>query len=241
MKKVNDYNMMDYASLCETSENRDTSHYIETHYDELLSYTRRVVKKTKKCSASAEDILQDVYISVKNLEDNGQLDEIIVDSIPVQQAVKARIKKFALNVAYVTGAEIHMSYSRERGHYSSVHIESADSNFNTNTDIDLDSLNSFQKAYAVAATYGELELVDDMISLKQDIEYCISVSDEMGFNMMALLKNIEAFNCEFDKRIMEKVSVMARKNMAFADAIRNILTCSKENKGLFNSIVEAIA
>ena len=103
---------------------------------------------------------------------------------------------------------------------------------------DLDKLNSFQKAYAMASSHDDIEDVDAEISLRSNIEFCMDFDQVVGFSVLTFFKNIDTIcSIGFNNTLFDKLKDALKYHDEFCSAFKEALMVSVNNKGVFESVV----
>jgi hypothetical protein len=215
--------------------------------------------------AEADGRGYDIDYSLKNGNDNFMV---------VEQFVIGRIKKYAKNSRYSTDVVEtgRMSYSvtecvespalNSNGymydkygnqimekHYTTKNtaipttVSAASYNQgNDQTDIN----DSFQKAYAMATTADSIEDIAELYSLREQIDYCISVCSLHDFNIVNLLKNMDMLadmlgdpskKKKTADSIFTQLSDLVDYHTDLGEALTSILRYSSSNRTNFDSVI----
>lgn len=215
---------------------------VNTEASEFMAMNQAAIKK-QACKMGVhrdmvDDLFSDVYISIREAELRGEgynIDKSNEDDvITVEEFVYGRIKRYSMNVKYRNDAsERHVS----KDYSKSVEIYSASS-----TDAsDLDKLDGFQKAYAMAATYDAIDDVDAEISLRSNIELCLAFNESIGFNILAFFREMDMFsNINFNTGIFDRLKDTMSRNAEFRDAFKEIMMIAISRKPVFETVVETM-
>lgn len=223
-----------YAAPTNRAINREASTYITENYYQILRNIRSFpgVEPSK-----AGDLLQDVFISIYRSEENGDGFDMAYNgsNMTVENYVYGRIKGYAKNDRYHSAfSERNNKCSEER----KVEIMSA----SISTEEDMEHMNSFQKAYANAASDNcDLDNCELQASLRSNIEFCRGFSELVGFDMLNLFKNLDLFSSNFDTSLFDKLRRVAAMHDQFAEALRDCLEAAKSDRYSYNQILAAIA
>lgn len=188
------------------STNTLATDYVVEHYNELV----RCAAKMGVAPSKVHDIVHDVYTSLVKSESNNEGYDPSMSSkrdyITVEEFVYGRLKGYSKNKAYYTD-----SYSPDEVCASAT------------TDV-LDDMSPAQKAYESAATFDEIESLNDELSIAEETRYILSFENETKLNIRFILKNIQNMaTMDFDVSIMAELKEMF-KNVEFAEAFRSIVT-----------------
>ena len=220
-----------FAKFIEPRVNTEASDYFAEHFDEI----RRQARKMGIHADFVDDLVADVWQSIREGELNGNGYDVSHsnegDVITVEEFVYGRIKGYSMNIKYRPEiSERRISKNSTR----SIEIISASS---TDTS-ELDKLDNFQKAYAMAATYDDIDAIEAEMSLRSNIEFCMGFDNEIGFNIINLLKNIDAFaNIGFNSSLFDKLKEACNYHADFSEAFKDIMGLAISCKPVFESVV----
>lgn len=219
------------ASFIEPVVNTKASTYMAENWEAICRQTCKMgVDKDK-----VNDLVTDVWISIhtSELEGNGydisHSDE--GDIITVEGFVFGRIKGYSMNSKY------HSNYvERRRSKDSTRNIEIISASCSDSSD--LDNLDGFQKAYALAATYDDIENIDAEISLRSNIDICRKYDDEIGFSIINLFRHIEIITgVSINMSIFDGLHSVMNRHEDFKTALHEILETAVASKPVFESVV----
>lgn len=249
----------------EPTTNREASEFITNNYNELVGQVVRMgVHKDM-----AYDVVADVFMSVVKAEENGEgFDSNYQgENRDIEQFVYGRLKGYSKNQKYRTDV-IHTSnnlykleeLNRRKDEILNIAddtireiklIEIEEEIYNvkssaitvyagsSSTD-DVDTMDSFQKAYATAGAYDDLESVEAMIDIREQIEYCLEFEGRLGISVRGLLKNIEVLSSDLvNKTLFDKVKDAVKYHDEFGEALRDIIEFSSLRKELYEDIIAA--
>ena len=213
-------------------DNKEASRYIEQHYKEILNN----IAKMGVCLEKQEDLLNDVYVSLVEAEENGEgFDMYKVDKpILVSNFVYGRIKKYSNNPRYRTDL---VDY-RAKGKNSKSIVVKASNNSMSGTD----ELDEFQAAYMNATdNCSSLDEIEDKLSIRSKIEFCTEFNHTIGIDVISLFKNINLL----DKiSVCESMFTMIREAFKlhdeFALAFVEVIEFAKSNTEEFDSIMATV-
>lgn len=222
------------AKFIEPEVNNEASHFLETHMDEV----KKQVMKMGVHIDMVTPLIHDVWISLRTDELNGNGYSISHsnegDVITVEGFVYGRIKGYTRNSKYrVDASEKHHSKDQTK----CVEVVSASADDVT----DLDKLNSFQRAYAMAASHDDIEDVDAEISLRSNIEFCMDFDEVAGFSMLKFFKNIDSIaSVGFSNSLFDKLKEALNYHDQFGQAFKEAMMVCRSNKSVFDSVVMAM-
>lgn len=223
------------AAFIEPNVNKEASNYMTEHLDEI----RRQARKMGINQDMLDDLISDVWLSIRDAELRGEGYNVAHsndgDVITVEEFVYGRIKRYSLNIKYRSDvSERHTSKDKSK----SIEVFSASCSDTS----DLDNLDGFQKAYALAASYDDIDDVDAEISLRSNIEFCIGFNDIIGFNVVNFFKNMDMFSSiAFNPGIFDKLKEAMNYHSDFRDAFREIMLVAVNKKPVFESVVGTMA
>lgn len=221
------------ASFLEPQVNHEASDYMSAHWDDIC-------KQARKMGVHADfvdDLVCDVWLSIRDAEMNGNGYDVSHsnegDIITVEQFIYGRIKGYSMNNKY--RADV---YERKvsKDATKSIEIVSASSSEGT----DLDKLDGFQKAFALAATYDDIDNVEAEMSLRSNIEFCMAFDNIIGFHIINLFKNLDMFSTiGFNSSIFDKLKEACNYHDEFGEAFKDILGIAHTCKPVFDAVVES--
>lgn len=222
------------AAFVEPAFNNEASKYMAEHLDEI----RKQVARMGVHMDQVDDLVSDVWLSISEAERRGEGYDVSHsnegDIITVQEFIFGRIRGYSMNAKYRNdGTERHVSKDKSR----SVEIVSA----SCSDASDLESLDGMQKAYAMAASYDNLEDVDAEISLRSNIEFCIEFNQMVGFDLMNLFKNMDIIaGVEFNTGIFDMLKATMNRHNEFRDAFKEVMLIAVRHRPVFDSVVSTM-
>lgn len=221
------------AKFLEPEVNREASNYIVKNYEEIV----RQIPKFGVHPDKAQDLLNDVYVSIVEAEDEGDGYDMNRatngDCILVSQFVYGRIKGYSWNTRYRTNVVEMRSNKKDESKEVIVVAGCASEN--------IDELSSFQRAYALASTDTDLDVIELETSIVEEIEYCTGFDEIVGMSFLSILKNIDILvSEEINKTILDPLKEAIREHEEFGEAFRNILVYSMKNRQNFERILQTI-
>lgn len=219
------------AQFLEPEVNREASNYVKENYNAIL----RQLPKLGVSEEVAVDLLNDVYISLLEAEDEGKGYDINKsnqgDCILVEQFVYGRLKRYSLNSRYRTDV-----VERRVNKDNQVKVEVRASTSGA-TD-DYDSLDTFQRAYATAGAFDDIETLEDELSLAERIDYCIEFDHVVGMSMLALFRNIDVLSSDsICKSLFNPLKEALQIHDEFAEAFKGVLEYSITNRNSFETVL----
>ena len=255
------------TTLVEPEVNNLASNYIEKNYEKLANFTRAIGIR-EKCY----DLLNDVFISIREAEKEGEGYQMMSynnndsDFITVEQFVKGRIKGYSKNVRY--RADIVENASSNVYGSKKIEIETIDeygnvvknyrtirektrvlnssfaSSFNEGED-ELDNSDGYQKAYAMAAEKDDLTEIEEMHSLRENIDFCIDICNLYDVNIVNIFKNIDDLaemlgnsgkKSSYDG-IFDNLTRLVKYHDELGQSIRDVIMFSMKNKEQFEKTI----
>ena len=192
------------------------SRYIEENYNKLVSFAG-----SKVGEHMANDVVNDVYVSVLKAERNGEgFDESKgnIENITLEQFIYSRIKLYCMNERY-RGNEYEIPAS---------------------SNAEPEEMSGIQLAYNNASCdYDELELVDIEVSIEDNIQYLLKFNKE--HNIRFMLKNIDFLTSKkFDTSILDGLKELVRFNEDITEYLLNIMEYAKAYPDKYKRIVSSL-
>lgn len=213
----NNFNLK--ARFIEPETTKDGSRFITDNYDEIVIQVRKMGVQQDM----VHDVIADVYISIVNDEEDGEGYDPNKGTT-LEEYVYGRLKGYSKNAKYRTDFE-----ALKGGGYAYSSTPSSD---------DLENLDSFQKAYATAGTYDEIENVENMMDIREQIDYCLSFESIVGMSIIGLLKNLDKLNSELVNRtLFENVKDAVKYHDEFGDALKSVIEFSMRQKSAFDAVI----
>lgn len=221
--------MLNRAQFLEPTINKEASSYIENNYNEILIQAKKMGVHEDKVG----DLVNDVYFSIVQAENEGNGYDFNKGEngtgILVEQFVYGRISRYAKNIKYRTDIV-------EKVGKAGFVISSSSS-----SEDEIDQLSSFQKAFALASKYDDLDFVDEELSIREIISYCLSFDSQVNMSMSALFRNIDILgNMEINKSLFDPLKAVISENREFAEAFRNAIEFSMKDKLSFERILNSL-
>lgn len=242
---------------------KEASKFIEENYEEIVRQTLKMGVHFDKVG----DIVGDVYISLVNAEENGDGYNFnyYSEGITVEGFVYGRIKQYSKNSKYRNDVvqvmrngmlyddikleeekieEISDSHIRRikrlelqesmKKHQLGTAVYAASSNGE-----ELDKMDSFQKAMSLAGSYDELGDIEDIVDMQEKIDYCLEFQEQVGVNLITILKNIDVITSDLNSSIFNKLREVVKYHNEFGDALREIIEFSIRRKATFEELISA--
>lgn len=222
------------AAFIEPAFNNEASKYMAEHLDEI----RRQVLKMGVHIDVVDDLISDVWLSISEAEKRGEGYDVSHsnegDIITVGEFIFGRIRGYRMNARYRNdGTERHISKDRSK----CIEITSA----SCSDASDLDNLDGMQKAYAMAASYDDIEDVDAEISLRSNIELCLGYNGMVGFNLLNLFKDMDIIaGVEFNTGIFDMLKATMSRHEEFKDAFKEVMLIATRHRPVFDSVVSTM-
>lgn len=222
------------AAFIEPVVNNEASQYIASHLSEIRNQTRKMGVDQDK----VDDLVSDVWLSIREAELNGNGYDISHsndgDVITVEEFVYGRIKGYSMNNKYRSGI---MERRLSKDSTKSIEIISA----SCSDASDLDSLDGFQKAFALASTYDDIDNVEAEISIRSNIEFCLGFDEQIGFKLINLLKNIDLFSqVGFNSSLFDKLKEAIAYHDEFGSAFKEVMSVAISSKPVFEAVVDSL-
>lgn len=201
--------------------------------------------------------------------------EIEANLMSVEQFVIGRIKLYAKNNKYRTDVieatngtvnEIHTYYDAEMDEHGhevlnkdgtpklvkrverrkvSILMTANAASFNEGGDV-ADNNDDFQKAFATAAVADSTDDITEMMSLREQIDYCIDICSLHDVNILNVFKNIDALADmlgDYSKKkktaesVFSKLSELVEYHTELGTNLIEILRYSAKNRSVFEAII----
>lgn len=209
------------SSFLEISTNHEGSNYIVENYNTILNKLKVYGEDIKR-----EDLLHDCYCSMLKKENNGNgfdpAKGALGDSqISVEQYVYGTLSKYAKNTIYKNSVVQKMGC---KSHTAFVIAASSDAGSSEERD-SYSNLNRFEKAYIMADCSADFESLEEVASIKEQLEYCLSFDEIACCNLKMLLRNLD--------------TVMANElGAGLFDGLRKVMEYHNEFKEAFTSVLD---
>lgn len=201
--------------------------------------------------------------------------EIEANLMSVEQFVIGRIKLYAKNNKYRTDVieatngtvnEIHTYYDAEMDEHGhevlnkdgtpklvkrverrkvNILMTANAASFNEGGDV-ADNNDDFQKAFATAAVADSTDDITEMMSLREQIDYCIDICSLHDVNILNVFKNIDALANmlgDYSKKkktaesVFSKLSELVEYHTELGTNLIEILRYSAKNRSVFEAII----
>ena len=206
------------------------------------------------------------------MESDGTVDFNLMD---VSQFVIGRIKLYAKNTKYRTDCvESSSSYVKETSaHYVSewdkngqeimgkdgkpklvkkiekrrvpIMVTSNAASFTDGGDVE-ENNDEFQRAFALAHTADSTDDITELMSIREQIDYCIDICSLNGVNILNILKNIDMIaemlgdysrKKKTSEGIFSKITELVQYHSELAENLMEIIKFSGRNKEAFEAII----
>lgn len=231
-----DFDEFSCIQLSEPEINHEATEYFAENY-------RYIMNQAKKMNgvdpSKVEDLVQDVFMSLLKAENNGEgysTEHLNKEgtSFTVKEFVFGRLKQYSKNRKYTQ----NYSYQHKNKSGETVYDEVSAS---CSDERDLDSMDADQKAYALASAPDEISSMEDLLSIKSDIQLCCDFNEVFGFDFMNLFRNIDIFkSTEFDSQIFSDLGEKLRYHDEVGSAFYSVLEYSMTYPQIFQDILEKI-
>lgn len=244
--------------------NREASEYLTDNYKELIQY---IIKSIGIKEDKAYDLLHDVYTSLVVQEDNLEgFDETYISSkievekmtrgIDVKEFVRGRIAGYAKNMKYRDGyVEGFIREARKDNNCTAAEnkvkigtpiyvvpasIELGDSDNST------ENLSEYEMCYALASSTDNLTDIDQYMSIREEIEYCINVCNTEKIEIKNILLNLSTLDellsgvkgaTAVNRMIFSKLRSIIKSNKQFAEAFISVVEFASGDENSFRRLV----
>lgn len=190
------------------------------------------------------DLLMDVYVSLMNAENDGECFDadysITSNCMVVEQFVIGRLYKYAKNSKY---SKTDSESGTTRIGKESITVRVCAASFSDSNDF-VDNNDSFQRAYANASSADQIAGIDDLYSIKEQVDYCIDVCNLRGIKLINVLKNIDKLaelisnnRSKNGMDIFDKLRTVALQNEQFAAELVEVINFSANNRPAFEKLL----
>lgn len=231
---------LECGKLVEQRINHEATEYFAANYNSILAKAKRIpgVDPSK-----VEDLVQDVFTSLMASEEAGEGYDISHSwegsVITVAEFVLGRLKLYSKNQRYhISGCDRKYKGKRKDEEKSDEVI--FDIAFASPDGSDLEDMSAMQRAYATAHTYeDEIESIDESISIRQNIDFCLEFNEVVGFNFLNLFKNLKAFSANFDASIFDNLREKLRYHDELGEALHAVLEAAINQRRAFDYAMAA--
>lgn len=199
----------EYCGLKEPNRNNLASTYMSENMNSLIKYINKL-KVT-----SPEDLFQDVFLSILKSEEKGEgyNQEYGDGTITVAQFVYGRIERYAKNKKFSDNkCEVAASTSSE----------------------EVEDMDSFQKAFAMASVSDTTDDVDEYLSIRDELEYCVSICDFYNINIRHIVRNMQEIvgaGAKALKVAVANISDIVGKDRDFGEVLWSVLNFGSKYQG----------
>ena len=208
--------LCEFEGLKEMACNHEASEYMQRNYYHICSKARSVAAKQGVPAQNVEDLVNDVFMSILESENNGEGydEEHGNGEMSVEKFIFGRLKRYALNSKYRSDisetkhltlpvtkvVEIEIEEGRGKKKHTRVIKQKVKENIDMvvtthaatpNGMDDADENDSFQKAYGMAAISDSSQEIADMMDIRSNIDTCIDICSLNNVNIINILKNID--------------------------------------------------
>ncbi len=126
-----------------------------------------------------------------------------------------------------------------------VTITTCAASFNDGGDV-TENNDDLQKAYATASVADSTDDINELLSLRENIDYCVDVCSLHDVNIINVLKNIDVLaellgDCSKKKKapetIFKKLSEIVSYNDIFGSTLMEVLNYSSRNRSAFEAVI----
>jgi hypothetical protein len=257
--------LLEDTDLMEVEVNRAASEYISNHYEKLLAFARSKGLDYDRAYDAVDDMLlklladekdgkgfngnygdgeitveQFVFsrlaLYTKNAKYRSDIVESAVDRIEVSEVVELPVLKKNGEVARDRKGNVKTERKvvKHKENYT-VNVYAASYN-----GMDEEEGNdSFQKAYALAASWDEQTV--DYDEIRENVETCIDICDLHNFNVLCILKNIDnmakLISTGAKSSVFGKFIELVRDHDELSSAFTELMMCSKDHRAEYESII----
>lgn len=228
------------TELMEPVVNHLATEYFVENYETIIKQAR---KMSGVDPHKVEDLVNDVFKSLLEGENAGEGYDISHSRegsvIGVADFVYGRLKMYSKNRRYaVEGCDRRVSTKRI-GDTTVTNVEFDIGYASTLIDLsESDHMDSLQRALMTAHSYdAEIESIEDEMSLRNDIEFCLDFNEVVGMDLMNLFRNMDAFSAAFDASIFDSLKAAMKEHDELGEALHNVLTTAVKQRSLFDAVL----
>lgn len=110
-----------------------------------------------------------------------------------------------------------------------------------------DDNDGFQMAYEMAEVADTTDEITELLSMREEISYCIDLCDLHGIPILSILKNIDSLSEMLEKssgrnktydKVFSSIHSVAQYHREFASALVSILEFSSKNRCAFDALIK---
>lgn len=209
--------------------NFEASEFIEANMCEIHNSILKMGIHPDK----VDDLINDVYVSIREDEMDGRGYDYDICGIDVRQFVFGRLKGYSLNRRY----DVRFVESRNGCDLIAASSDDSDSE---------DKLTGFQNAYKNASTSDDIDHIEEELSVKDAIETCMDFCYGSTINIGSLFREVESIDSLLfggrKVRVMKSIFAELQKINAnhpeFLEAMTLALKFRSSHKDQFMGILE---
>lgn len=230
------------SKLVEPEINHLASEFILENYEEIKRQARKMVGVDP---FKVEDLVNDVYVSILNSENEGNgfsIDHSREGSIITpSEFVYGRLKLYSKNRRYsIDGCDRHVSTKRVNG--ENVTVVDFDIAFaSPDYSKDVEDMTGMQRAYANASNLvDDVEMIEDTADLRKNIEFCIDFDKVVGMSFRSLFEHIDEFSQEIDSSVFDHLREQLKIHDELGEALFNVLSAAVKHRAVFDAVLQSI-
>lgn len=241
---VNISSKMNYeARVVEPVINREASEYIGSNYQRLISYIiGKGITEDK-----AYELLQDVILSIIKDEQNGEgfNPHHFGGDMTVAAFVYGRISGYCKNKKYSNEySEVGSSATVDKhGNKTRRSVVIVPASFDERDDSE--DKDKYRLALMNASKYDNTEDIEEEMSIREQIDYCVDICEIRGIDILNVLKNISALammasSISSDTYMAEtftKIREIGNEHDEFREAFGQVVKFAGENALLYNKVM----
>lgn len=211
--------------------NFDASEFIEENINEI----RNSILKMGIHPDKVNDLLNDVYVSIRQDELDGHGYDYEICGIDVRQFVFGRLKGYSLNKRY----DVRYVESRNGCDLVAASADESDSE---------DKLSGFQAAYKNASTYDDIDNIEVELSVRDAIETCMDLCYGSTVSIASLFREVESIDSLIGrysrsknvKSVFTELQNINKDHPEFLEAMTLALKFRAGHKDAFISILNKV-
>lgn len=210
----------------EVNKNQEATTFIEENHAKLVTFARIFGAS----EGYAEDAVHDVYMRYKTQENNGCGYDISKGNhgsvITIEEAVYGRLKRYCKNSKYRVGNSVHTTARKEIASSSSTE--------------DLESMNVYQMIYNSAESYDDIELIDQEMSVAEELTYILCCEKNLSVPALGVLKNLDTLIESVGSIDSSLFSDFRCAGKEFIEAFKGVLGFAIKNPDRYNQVLDMV-
>lgn len=223
--------------------NNEASRYIEENFDKLVKWAHYKTKEPVDMFDKALNLVEDVYISIKEAENNGNGYSLEKsndgDIVTVEQFVYGRLEGYSKNIRYrfMPGVSEYRRVGTDKNSDNIFSVTCASSN----GDEEAENLSAIQLAFNNAPAYDDIIESDIDVSLRQNIDFCLEFRSRTSIDILRIFNNIEHLaKYELDPQMFSSLRKLMNYHEDLKEAFIQVMEASRNNRQHFMSVLAKV-